>query len=257
MRIITWNTQGSVLSVGKLQQVINYDPDVICLQECGDLSPLLKEPTRKSWSLYYELCSFGTNSRKKEYHVFYYSWRNGSRCSMATLVKAEHDIVRSYLKYSGERDRSADYSWIPDSIYDFMTEEGFDTPSYEDRDRRGLRAMLQVIVDINGYGSDYLAVNNVHLPSGCPNYAMRVARNFFYKSRHFHSYSIVIGDMNIPAFMWKEKSIPYYRLYAPNTRTHSKGHILDYMFTDMTAPSQISVAAALHNSDHFWVVYDF
>lgn len=256
MRIITWNTQGAVLSEGKLQQVVNYDPDVICLQECGDLSPLLNHPIKKSGSLFYEQCSFGTASRKKEYHVFFYSWRNKSRCSMATFIKSEYNVVRSYLKYSSERDRSADYHWIPDSIYDFMSEEGFDTPSNEERERRGLRAMMQIIVELNGCDRDYLAINNVHLPSGCPNYAMRVARNFFYKSGHLHSYTIMIGDMNIPAFMWQGKSIPY-RLYAPDTRTHSKGHKLDYMFTNIGAPSQITVADNLYNSDHFWVIYDF
>ena len=255
-RIATWNTQGNAWAEGKLASLVNScSPDVICLQECGNLfSTFRGDLQRVRSSLYYKIHSFG--SRAPYYHVYYYSWRNSSRCSMATLINSQHNVVKASLIYSGYSNYYADQSWLPKNIYDFFSEEGFDAPSYDKTGRRGLRGMLQTIVDLKGYDGEYLSINNVHLPSGRPNFAIDIAKSFFRKSRHFHSDTILIGDMNIPVNMWKQQRVPY-RLFSSDTATHSKGQVLDYLFTNLDAPVSIETGRELQGSDHFHVLYKF
>ena len=257
MRIVTWNTQGNFKSQGKLSNILRFDPDIIWLQECGDIFSVLGyDFERKRSSLYYKICSLGTQARPKHYHVYYYSWRNASRCSMATLVKAEYNVEKVCLHYYDYSDYYADRRWLPDDIYDFFSEEGYDAPVYDSTGRRGLRAMLQVIVDLDGSDRDYISINNVHLPSGRPRYAMKVAKSFFRKCRHRNSYVIMIGDMNIPASMWENQAIPY-RQYSTREATHQKGYRLDYLFTDLATPSTIESSRYFCQSDHLAVKYIF
>ena len=121
MKIITWNTQGNALSEGKLKTILKYDPDVICLQECWNLFAVFGyDFERVRSSLYYKICSLGTQFRPMHYHVYYYSWRNASRCSMATLVKADYNVEKACLQYYDYSDYYADRRWLPDDIFDFF-----------------------------------------------------------------------------------------------------------------------------------------
>lgn len=257
MRIVTWNTQGNLMANGKLHSILSFNPDVICLQECGDIVSVLGGGfERKRSSLYYKLCSLRSAFRQENYHVYYYSWRNASRCSMATLVKEGYNVEKVCLKYYDYSDYYADRRWLPNEIYDFFSEEGYDAPLYDSTGRRGLRAMLQTIIDFGGNGQDYISINNVHLPSGRPRYAMRVAKSFFRKCRHRNSSVIIIGDMNIPAYMWEGQTIPY-RQYSTHGATHQKGGNLDYLFTDLDCPSMIQSSRYYYQSDHLAVNYVF
>lgn len=155
MRIATWNTQGHCLSNGKLAHLVNsHSPDVICVQECGDLlnssCSRLSGPFR---SLYISSYNFGTPSRCIKYNIIYYPWRDACRCSMATFVKQGYTISDFSLKpYNTTSDRTA--TW-----YD-------------------IRDMLQTVVT---YNNRVISINNVHLPSGCPKYAKNIA---LYSSDH-------------------------------------------------------------------------
>lgn len=258
IKIVTWNTQGNANEDGKIANIINkYKPDVLCLQECGNLMHLFRDNDfEKKGSLYSTTLSFGTKDRCVEYDIYYYSWRNASRCSMATLIKSEYNVVEACLRYHRYTDYYADRHWSPNSIYDFLSEDGLDVYGGDSFGRKGLRAMIQIVVDLIGYDKDYISINNVHLPSGRPNYAIGVAKSLFYKCRHYNSYFIMIGDMNIPSFMWSRHN-PSYTLHAPQTSTHSGGNILDYLFTDFGTPSKIDVGDSLYNSDHFAVCFEF
>ena len=74
MRIITWNTQGAVLSEGKLQQVVNYGPDVICHQQCAFaiwLSKLRHESCQKLLLQKRSFTLIHNNDRRHEHPCFY------------------------------------------------------------------------------------------------------------------------------------------------------------------------------------------
>lgn len=246
MTIVSWNTQGNAFDQGKLKGLVTkYDPDIICLQECGKLSGTYDiERYSKLGQICCGFCNLGTQYRKKEYRIFYYPWRNECRCTMATLVKAEFDVEKASLIDSEHKSSSSESR----NHLDLLSEEGDDLFNENNSDRKGIRAMLQTVIDI---GNDcFLSVNNVHLPSGCPKFAMRVAKSYLNKCRNYRA--VMIGDMNIPADMWKNETISY-RLVAPNKGTHQGGRILDYAFTDI-GDASIDVDDDFRNSDHLAII---
>lgn len=253
MRIISWNSQGDAFGFGKVRNlIVKYDPDVICLQECGRL--LGVENFEKDSRVKYKLYNFGTFSRDRFYHVFYYPWRNGCRCSMATLIKADYEIKdvrlifnRNFYLNTGSILRNL-------NLYSFMTEDGDDISDLDTTGRKGLRPMLQTVIYISGCDKDSISVNNVHLPSGCPTLAKGVAKYFFDYCRGYYSYVVMIGDMNIPSFMWRREN-PRYQMIAPDTKTHRYGNILDYAFTDLKYAT-IEADSDFRSSDHLAVILD-
>lgn len=229
MRIISWNTQGFSWDSGKLSNLINkFHPDVVCLQECGDI-PNVKNHPRYS-NIKYKLYNFGTSSRECNYHVYYYPWRNGCRCSMATLIKTCYNVKHVRL-----------FSYRP--IYMMALKD--------------LRPMLQIVIDCPELNYNYLSINNVHLPSGNYKFAMSVARYFFSycKANYFYSKAIMIGDMNIPYFEWIFEKKPY-RMVVPNSLTQKSGNTLDYAFTDIKEMLSMQSGTSFNSSDHLPVILD-
>lgn len=70
-------------------------------------------------------------------------------------------------------------------------------------ERKGLRSMLRVDIKHN---DDLISINNVHLPSGQPNFARKVGYAFISNCRYNRpSNFIMIGDMNTLPNSWHVK----------------------------------------------------
>lgn len=248
MLIATWNTQGNCLSDGKLAGLVHtYPLDVICVQECGNLlDSCFPGSFRQYGSLYIGSYNFGTQSRGIVYNVIYYPWRGGCRCSMATFVRCEYEIL--------------DYSLKPYNLYRRYTSDDENSSQREDADddttleleRKGLRDMLQTVIE---YDNRAISINNVHLPSGCPKFAKNVALWFRFLCRYHNCNYIMIGDMNVPVEMWENSFFMHPHIPECTGETHQNGSILDYMFTDMSV-WESGVANAYYGSDHLFVLYD-
>ncbi len=226
MFIATWNTQGNCFYDGKLASLVSHKSlDVICVQECGNLFCLGGMGSHNVKMLYNSECNLGRRDLDY-YNVVYYPWRNASRCSMATFIRRDHKILGSRLKiYEGPIDRVSGWS--------------------------GIRDMVQT--DIK-YDNRIISINNVHLPSGNPNFAMDVARVFYSKCQGYRDNYIMIGDMNIPISNWDGECDMMPSIPKGTGMTQQSGNILDYMFTDMHVIE--SEVKDVHGSDHLCVVYE-
>lgn len=247
IKIATWNTQGNAFAEGKINRLIRiYDPDIICLQECGnllsrrDMFPrfIAKSPINHGT---YKSGSF----RGKEFNVFYYPWNGACRCSMAIMVKTKFNISNySLVSFFGQREET--------SYNDNFSET---SASHEEENyvkaRMGIRSMLRVNIE---YMNDEISINNVHLPSGCPSFARKVGYTFIDDCfKRFPRNIIIVGDMNTPPELWR---YPYsLRVSAPNDRTHSGGNTLDYMITNMHKLN-VKVDDKFNSSDHLAVFYE-
>ena len=235
-RIATWNTQGNSFAEEKLASLVNkFAPDVICLQECGDLLHL-KFPI-KSWGCHRGYKKIGNFS----YDMVYYPWGNENlRCSLVTLRRRDAfasmhsaDVEMSFLSNSEALPLDIDYSPIIDPHF------------------KGTRPMLSTSVYVElDYIRKKISINNVHLISGNHAGAQKMFDNFVESCTGSY---IIIGDMNIPPDKIKVPCISY--LHTPNEFTHQCGKVLDYVYTNLRC-QLIGVDTCFRNSDHLSVVYE-
>lgn len=244
-KIATWNTQGNAFGDGKMNHLIQtFHPDIICLQECGDL---YKTSVRFFEYSYGNTVNYGIFEYKEDdiFNVYFYPWRDASRCSMAILVKSTFTVS----------DCSLEGYDIPCNIEESDEYDVSETVNSNDdvdniEKRKGLRSMLRV--DIK-HKDAIISINNVHLPSGCPGFARKVGSVFINNCRYNRSRNfIMIGDMNTLPNTWNRE---YSRqLSAPRSETHTSGNTLDYMFTNMFV-SFWDADSGFHSSDHLAVAY--
>lgn len=245
--LVTWNTQGNAFADGKINHLINtYHPDIICLQECGNLdgTRVVFQDGYSAGRIRRGTYEHGIRSGIK-YNVFFYPWGRIGRCSMAVMVNSQFNV--------------SDYSLISlyfqkeDDSYEDIISETTDMRGDEDyvEERKGLRSMLRVNIR---HEDDDISINNVHLPSGRPSFARKVGYEFI--DDCFNNCSrniIIIGDMNTLPDSWR---YPYsLRVTAPTIYTHTCGKILDYMFTNMSK-LYVEVDDDFHSSDHLAVFYE-
>lgn len=247
-RIATWNTQGNAFGEGKMNHLISaFNPDIICLQECGNLdgTSVVFQRDSRVGQIRRGTYEHGTRNGIK-YEVLFYPWRGASRCSMAVLVKStlaisDYSLVDYNIAYNIDE---------PDEVDVSETTEGDDEEDYVEA-RKCLRSMLRVDIKHN---DDIISINNVHLPSGRPGFARKVGSAFINKCCSYrHRYFIMIGDMNTLPNSWDGQ---FSRLIsAPEDYTHSGKNTLDYMFTNMQA-SVLNIDDGFHSSDHLSVIYE-
>lgn len=246
IKIATWNTQGNAFAEGKINHLIStYDPDIICLQECGNLdgTRVVFQDGYSAGRIRRGTYEHGIRSGIK-YNVFFYPWNGACRCSMAIMVKTKFNISNySLVSFFGQREET--------SYNDNFSET---SASHEEENyvkaRMGIRSMLRVNIE---YMNDEISINNVHLPSGCPSFARKVGYTFIDDCfKRFPRNIIIVGDMNTPPELWRH---PYsLRVSAPNDRTHSGGNTLDYMITNMHKLN-VKVDDEFNSSDHLAVFY--
>lgn len=234
MKIISWNCQGLKLSEGVSALVGNKNPDILTLQECGNLN---------GTSIEFDSIK-PVNSlvlgKWRDYNVFYYPWRDSSRCSMATFIKKGLEWKNPYCHIDIVSDSDVRST---DAIED-KSEEGDDL-------RKGLRAAVCVDVKYEDY--NYL-ICNVHLPSGRPSFARKVG----YKYMEILSYCpcmIMVGDFNTEPDYWQSlKSM--LKVVKSRMATHDSGSELDYMITNIHYRVYASVLDS-RGSDHCPVMFEF
>ena len=245
-KIATWNTQGNAFGEGKMNHLIStFNPDIICLQECGDLykTSVLFFECSDGESVNYGIYQYGEDDI---YNVYFYPWRGASRCSMAILVKGTFTISGSSLvnyPFPSNIDESGEVD-VSETVNSNDDEDNIEK-------RKGLRGMLRVDIKHN---DDIISINNVHLPSGCPSFARKVGSAFLNNCRNNRPRNfIMIGDMNTLPNTWNRE---YSRqLSAPRSETHTSGNTLDYMFTNMFV-SFWDADSGFHSSDHLSVIYE-
>ena len=247
-RIATWNTQGNAFGEGKMNHLISaFNPDIICLQECGNLDGTSVVFQRDSMVGQIRRGTYEHGTRNGiKYEVLFYPWRGASRSSMAVLVKStlaisDYSLVDYNIAYNIDEPDEEDVS---------ETTEGDDEEGYVEA-RKCLRSMLRVDIKHN---DDIISINNVHLPSGCPSFARKVGSAFLNNCRNNRPRNfIMIGDMNTLPNTWNRE---YSRqLSAPRSETHTSGNTLDYMFTNMFV-SFWEADSGFHSSDHLSVIYE-
>lgn len=245
-RIATWNTQGNSFANGKLSSLVkNCAPDVICLQECGNLFDIIKFEEGK-WGIHRGQKQIG---EKNIYDVFYYPWGGeNKRCSMATLIRRGKFISKTEDELGPEDEKT-----------DKLPVEVFSTAikAVETRNSHGsvlnTRPMLRTIIYIENsiYNSPLsISINNMHLISGKQIYAQSMFDQFY---RHCRGKFIMIGDMNITPDQMAEQY--RYNLYIPRLLTQQSGKILDFMYTSLKS-EVVESASYFADSDHRPVVYD-
>ena len=234
-RIATWNTQGNSFAEGKLSSLVKFAPDIICLQETGNLYGSIEFPI-KSWDCHRGVKVIGDYF----YDVIYYPWGENLRCSLATLLKRgafvgmhSDDVEMPYLSNSEVPPLDVDYWPIID-------------PCFQDT-----RPMLSSSVYVEDDSlRRRITINNVHLISG-NHVAAQKMFNFFVSDCRGNY--IIIGDMNIPTDIIEVPCISY--LHAPNEFTQQGGKVLDYAYTSLQC-ELIGVDTCFRNSDHLFVVYE-
>lgn len=238
MKIVTWNCQGYKFGSEMKSLVNELSPDVITLQECGDIRNISEEwyrikgihPfVRGKWSL-------KSNSRTIKYNIFYYPWRNYSRCSMATLVKEN-------LIWKNANCLEA----IPSSEKALDKEDG----SEDGDEERRLRATIRINVNFEG---DDFYICNVHLPSGRPSFARKVGHVYLDCSSYLSSNMIMVGDFNTEPGTWVFDS-KNLRIIDGNRPTHESGRILDYIITNSAKSIAIDLPGIVM-SDHYPVIVE-
>lgn len=233
--VATWNSQGYKFGDGYVDNILGgYRPDVLCLQECGNLSNFFTDPETY---MYRNDMYIG---KRGNYSLVYYPWRGGCRCSMAVMVKDCHRLESATLfEAITGRDDATEPS------------EKTEADDGECELRKGLRPIMRVRI---GAGRSSVTVCNAHLPSGCPAFARKVGYAFLtgYKPRDF----IMAGDMNTVPEDW---NLPA-RLHVTEAgRTYpwdSPSRCYDYCITDIGRPR----AAETYfpgTSDHLAAVYEF
>lgn len=245
--VATWNTQGNAFADGKINHLIGtYDPDIICLQECGNLAATsVVFPGRPSGSRI--ICgTFRPDAYGSiEYNVFYYPWRGGCRCSMAVMTKSGFRVAGSSLVDFHGNDDGGD---ADDPVSE--TTGGRDDEGHME-ERTGLRAMMRVNIEHMG---DEISINNVHLPAGRPAFARKVGYALIDDCFNKCPRNIVIaGDMNTLPDSWRQPHSR--RISAPDSLTHECGGTLDYMFTNMHV-LHVDVDDGFRSSDHLAVLYE-
>ena len=247
-RIATWNTQGNAFGEGKMNHLISaFNPDIICLQECGNLdgTSVVFQRDSRVGQIRRGTYQHGTRNGIK-YEVLFYPWRGASRCSMAVLVKStlaisDYSLVDYNIAYNTDEHDEVDVS---------ETTEGDDEEDYVEA-RKCLRSMLRVDIKHN---DDLISINNVHLPSGRPSFARKVGYEFINYCRcNYPRNFIMIGDMNTNPNVWDKQYS--YLISAPRSGTHGGRNILDYLFTNMPV-SFVDVDDRLCSSDHLSVIYE-
>lgn len=225
MKILTWNSQG--YHFGEVNSLVNkLKPDIVTLQECGNIRNVsIIEMERKEGihPFYQGVWKCG----KELYNIFYYGWRNDSRCSMATLVKMDLSFrnPNCLLAINVESERRK-YKAEPTEKEDII-------------DRQGIRATIRLHVND-------LYVCNVHLPSGCPEFARKIGHTYLNFSKYLSSNMIMIGDFNTVPNSWSlDKNL---RIINSGESTHEKNE-LDYAITNSTKNIYIEVKESAF-SDH-------
>lgn len=247
-RIATWNTQGAAFSDGKLLTLVyTCKPDIICLQECGNLQGIVNFK-RISWGIHRgekEIC------KNHVYDVFYYPWGVGNkRCSMATLIRRG--------KFLSEPEYDSKFLVKKRNDY-FVKVHSTTINAVEMRNSRGdvlrTRPMLRTNVYMESGNFDLpiaVSINNMHLISGNRQCAQSMFDQFYRACRGKY---IMIGDMNISADQMAEQYQNRYNLFAPRVLTQQSGSILDFMYTSLTS-DLVESASYFASSDHRPVVYD-
>jgi len=230
MRIVTWNSQGYKFGgyIGVL--IHKLSPDVIVLQECGDIKIISDKWNPIPGTNRLDVCKWRFGSKK--YNVFYYSWRADSRCSMATLIR--EDLVYTNptcLEYT-------DIGKFEDDSEEYDTE------------RQDLRGTIRI--HVNSDGTDFY-ICNVHLPSGRPSFARKIGYAYIKNSSCLSSNMIMVGDFNTEPDTWKLEMSQ--RVVACKSSTHNSGHELDYAITNSTKSMAIEVVK-MEGSDHYPVMID-
>lgn len=238
MKIVSWNCQGLKLSEGVRALVSSEKPDILTLQECGNL---------KGTSIKFDSSKTELNplivGEWQDYLVFYYPWRNFSRCSMASFVKNDLECKSPYYYIdvlSDPEDKRAD-----------STEDKSDKSENSDELRKGLRAAL--CVEVKDRDHSYL-ICNIHLLSGQPAFARKVGYKYL-DTLSYNPFMIMIGDFNTEPHQWKSlKSM--LRLVNSGVATHESGSELDYMITNIHNRISASVLDSC-GSDHCPVMFEF
>lgn len=110
--------------------VSSEKPNILTLQECGNLKgTFIKFGSSKT-----ELNPLIVGEWQ-DYLLFYYPWRNFSRCSMATFVKKDLECKRPYC-----------YIDVLSDLEDKRTDSTEDKSENSDELRKGLRAIVCVEV---------------------------------------------------------------------------------------------------------------
>lgn len=239
MIVCTWNSQGYKFGNGIIQNLLKNEGcyiDILCLQECGYLSNICF--THRKNNVYYGIWKLDKNAN---YHVLYYPWRGGNRCSMTILIR-ETIMIEQFACLT------------PIASSQYAYEEQTESDTGEDQDRKGLRGMLHVRLDVSGRK---YRVANVHLPSGAPKFARKIGYTFL--SMYFMRTDnvIMIGDFNTEPNSWNRNILGnIYKFCGENNITHyNPPKCLDYMIT--TIISEISSKVVYPgDSDHAAVIFE-
>ena len=152
-RIATWNTQGNAFGEGKMNHLISaFNPDIICLQECGNLdgTSVVFQRDSRVGQIRRGTYEHGTRNGIK-YEVLFYPWRGASRCSMAVLVKSTFTISGSSLvnyPFPSNIDESGEVD-VSETVNSNDDEDNIEK-------RKGLRCMLRVDIKHN---DDIISIN--------------------------------------------------------------------------------------------------
>lgn len=160
MRVCTWNSLGDKFDGGYVSQLLSgLDIDVLCLQECGNLARYFSHETKETDL---SLC-FKTvyKAGRNGYTLIYNIWNVGGRCNMAMLVRDNIQIDNVY------RNKTR-------ILYDGSGEELQDMPCYSEKSL--VREMITV--EMTAGGTSY-TINNIHLPSGHPQFARKIGYRLF------------------------------------------------------------------------------
>lgn len=236
MLIGTWNSQGYKFQGGYLDNILKkYNLDVLCIQECGDLSCYF---TKKEHYKYENQIYIG---KRGDYHLIYYPWRNHCRCSMAVMVKDDYHIESATLYESNIK---------PITNADLIEETECDNEG-----NNGLRKELRPIMMVK-IRSDVSSVTicNTHLPSGCPGFARRVGYTFLtgYNPSNF----IMVGDMNSLPLDWKLPPNIHIKTAGETYSWDNLSKCYDYCITDITQAYAYETYYP-GNSDHLVAIFNF
>lgn len=235
MILCTWNSQGYKFGNNIMGTLLKYyNIDVLCLQECGNLIKLA--PNQLANNLY----QGNWSNNNLSYDILYYPWRGG-RCNLAILIKKGNIIINNcfyksqvflYDKYGNEKNVI------------------FDNGTNITNDKQLLRGMLSIEMQVSN--SSPFFVNNVHLPSGHPNFARVVGERLFCNYFMLNNKMYTVGDFNNNPQNWDFPRSLFVR--SPKFQTHNAGGIYDYMVTNSPAfinPIVIPCVSSDHDPVYF------
>lgn len=239
MRLATWNAQGDAFGDMAVKRLMtDNDIDILCLQECGSSSStyLKEEGINGCWRMRYY-----------DFDGYYYPWGDSNcRCSMAILAKSDYQLADGLVI------DPPDFHEIRDP---------FEEPEESERVSevmvsKGLRGLLLATILVN---DKHYAIGCVHLPSGCPSFALKVWKEFRLEVLNRPEAAMVLGDFNIPLPVWHKK-MPMQGLYRAQTPTYpSNANYLDYLYAPALVLQDELYGQTLDlpkGSDHLPVCFD-